>query len=655
MCVNGTCAPAATSNTAALTVTASPTITSEPLSVTSCIGTNASFYITATGGELTYQWQSNINGMFENLSNSGVYNNVTTNTLIITDVSGLDSTYYRCIASNTTCSVTSDNALLRVVVSSTISVQPSPVTTCTGNSVSFSVTATGSSITYQWQSLIFNNGQSNIINLTDGGVYSNVTNATMNISNDAGLNGTYYQCIVTGCDLSPITSDSVLLTVSTVSPAIITEPEAITSCTGDSISFNITAAGGELTYQWQSSPNGVIYTNLTNTGVFSGVSTDIIKITNVAGLNNYQFRCIVSGICAPAATSSAARLTVNTSPTIYRQPTAVSTCVGNAVTFRVTAAGGGFGAGLIYQWQSNVSGTFENLTNGGVFSNVATATMTISNDTGLDSTYYRCIASNANCSSTSDSVLLSVFDLPEITNQPVSVDLCSGSGTTFSVVASGGALSYQWQSNAGGAFQNINNGGVYRGVATATVRIGNVTGLNGTSFRCIVSGCDSLSSTSNAAILHVGTNPPAITSQPKNIAQCTGGSVQFTTAATGDFISYQWQSSPNGTAYTNLSNTGGYSQVTTDSLEISNVAGLNNTHYRCIVSGTCAPEATSSSAILTVNQYPVISVEPATVSSCIGNSAVFSITATGGTFIYQWQILNPESLDFTNLSNTGVQ
>jgi len=66
-------------------------------------------------------------------------------------------------------------------------------------------------------------------------------------------------------------------------------------------------------------------------------------------LNNKQYRCIVTGDCTPYVTSSAATLTVNTSP-VVTDPVATIACAGSSTTFSVIATGSGT---LSYQWQEN--------------------------------------------------------------------------------------------------------------------------------------------------------------------------------------------------------------------------------------------------------------------------------------------------------------
>ena len=119
----------------------------------------------------------------------------------------------------------------------------------------------------------------------------------------------------------------------------------------------------------------------------------------------------------------------------------------------------------------NVSGSYTNLANTGIYSGTTSGTLNISNVSGLDSTYYRCIISNANCSIISNAALLRALISPDITLQPKPVAVCSGSSTSFSVVANGGVIAYQWQSDSSGTFEDLNNAGVYSNVNTATLNV----------------------------------------------------------------------------------------------------------------------------------------------------------------------------------------
>ena len=124
---------------------------------------------------------------------------------------------------------------------------------------------------------------------------------------------------------------------------------------------------------------------------------------------------------------------------------------------------------------------------------------------------------------------------------------------------------------------------------------------------------------------------PAITSNPSSITVCDGLPATFTSVGTGAGATFQWQVSTNGgTTWTNLSNGAPYSGVTTGTLTVSPTTSfMNGYRYRMIVSGTCAPTATSAAAILTVNGLPVISFTPAS-PLCGGIAGVSGTQITAG-------------------------
>jgi hypothetical protein len=92
-------------------------ITTQPADDSSATGEAVTFAvvaaITGTGGTLTYQWQLDSGSGFANITDGGVYSDATTDTLAISDNTGLDTNEYRCVVSATGAdSVTSDAATL---------------------------------------------------------------------------------------------------------------------------------------------------------------------------------------------------------------------------------------------------------------------------------------------------------------------------------------------------------------------------------------------------------------------------------------------------------------------------------------------------------------------------------------------------------------
>jgi hypothetical protein len=86
-------------------------------------------------------------------------------------------------------------------------------------------------------------------------------------------------------------------------------------------------------------------------------NTDTTAVT--IGMNNNQYRCIISSSCGTGITSNPALLTVNSSATITAQPSNAAVCIGANASFSVTATGG-----TGYQWQVSTNG-------GGLFTDIA--------------------------------------------------------------------------------------------------------------------------------------------------------------------------------------------------------------------------------------------------------------------------------------------
>jgi len=665
--VTGSCAPAATSNAAILTVGAAMAITVQPVNAAACVGQNASFSITTSGTVLGYQWQESINGggTWNNITNGGIYSGATTNTVTLTGVTaGMNNYQYRCVINGNCANINSAAGILTINTAPAITSQPVASTICATQNSSFTVAATGSSLTYQWQ--VSTAGCAGPwSNLANGAPYSGVTTATLSITGaTTAINGYGYRCVVTGvCAPLTATSNCALLTVNT--PVnITTQPVNSTICAGQNTSFIVAATGSGLTYQWQESTNGGgTWNNITNGGIYGGATTTTLALTGVtAGMNNYQYRCIVSGAAGcSAANSTAGILTVNTAAAITAQPANSTICVSQTTLFSVTATG----TGITYQWQESTTGCggpWANVANGGVYSGATTNTLTLTGvPTGMTGYGYRCIVTGT-CApaATSNCGLLTVNTAVNISSQPVSSTICAGQNTSFIVAATGSGLTYQWQesTNGGGTWNNITNGGIYGGATTTTLTLTGVTAvMNNNQYRCIVSGgAGCTSATSTAAVLTVNT-APAITAQPVNSTICATQTTSFSVTANGTAITYQWQESTAGCAgpWTNVANGGVYSGATTNTLTITGAPNtMNGFGYRCIITGTCAPAATSNCGLLTVNTPLNITTQPANSTVCAGANTTFSVVVTGTTPTYQWQESTNGGGTWNNITNGGV-
>ena len=122
-------------------------------------------------------------------------------------------------------------------------------------------------------------------------------------------------------------------------PEIDSQPVSQDVCPGASASFNVTAHGQNLSYQWQK--NGVD---------ISGATTNTYTINSVTNTDAGDYTCNITGDFG-SVTSDMATLTINTPVSITTQPQNQSVNQGDDVTFTVQAQG----SNLSYQWQKNNS------------------------------------------------------------------------------------------------------------------------------------------------------------------------------------------------------------------------------------------------------------------------------------------------------------
>jgi sugar lactone lactonase YvrE len=254
---------------------------------------------------------------------------------------------------------------------------------------------------------------------------------------------------------------------------------------------------------------------------------------------------------------------------------------------------------------------------------------------------------------------------PSITAQPQNASATvgqSGPGSLM-VSASGVApLSYQWQisTDSGATFTNLTNGSGVSGATTSTLTLSGFASAGSAEYQVIVTDGNNQIVTSNAATFTIN-SAPSITTQPQNATATAGQSApeSFIIAVTGGTgpLSLQWQiSMNNGVSFTNLINGGsGIAGVTTTTLTLNGFAAAGAAEYRAVVTDVNGVMATSNAAILTINDRPSVTIQPANPSATSGQagSESFSVLVAKGTgpFTYQWQVSTDGGNTFTNLSN----
>ncbi|MCK4663978.1 MAG: SBBP repeat-containing protein [Bacteroidales bacterium] len=613
-----------------------PEITLQPENQSICAGNNAIFSLTATGAD-SYQWQENTGSGFENIIDGGIYNGAETDTLTITGVS-LDMTdyQYQCVVTNAYGEEISNIVVLTVCLPVSISSHPENQTICEGNDTIFGITAINAD-SYKWQ---VNTG-SNFENITDGDIYSGAETDTLTITGAGFDMNTYeYQCIASNLCVD-ITSNSAFLMVSPT-VYITSQPENQTVCEGNDTIFCITATDVD-NYQWQVN-TGSSFEDITDDDIYSGAKTDTLIITSVtANMNTYEYQCIIDNLCGDI-TSNIAVLTINPLVSINSQPENQTICEGNDTIFYITATNADS-----YKWQVNTGSSFEDITDGDVYSGTETDTLTITSATANMNTYqYQCVAGNSCGDITSNIAVLTVNPLVSITSQPENQTICEGNDTIFCIAATN-VDSYQWQVNTGSGFEDITDGDVYSGTETDTLTITSATAnMNTYQYQCVAgNSCGDI--TSNIAVLTV--NPlVSISFQPENQTICEGNDTIFCITAT-NADNYQWQVNT-GSNFEDITDDDIYSGAETDTLTITGAnLDMNDYQYQCIIANSCG-DITSNIAVLTVHQLVSITSQPISQEIQEDSNAVFTVIANGDITAYQWRKNEIPLSDTGNISGT---
>jgi hypothetical protein len=580
-----------------------PSITTQPSNLTACSGSNGSLTVGTTGSGITYQWKKS--GV--NVTNGGGISGATTNTLTFTGITVANAGSYTCdVMSGCAATLTTTAVTITVNALPAITTHPVNATICSGSNASFSVAATGSALTYQWQK-----GGVNVVN---GGVFSGATTATLTITGASSSEAGSYTCIVSGACTPSVTSNAATLTIN-ASPVITTQPTNSVQCQGGNLNFSVVATGVGLTYQWYK--NAAI---LNNSGRVSGATTANLSISPSNSSDIATYTCVVTGTCSPAVTSNAATASITSAPTITTSPTNTTLCEGQNLTFTAVANG----AGLSYQWFKGATP----LTNGGNISGATAASLVITGLVTTDAGSYTCTVTGA-CAptATTTAASLTVNALPKITVQASDVTICAGGNATFALTATGTGISYQWRKNG----VNVTNGGVYSGATTNTLTITSATATEAAVYSCVVSGTCTPSVTSSNYNLVVN-SVAAITTQPSNQTICEGANLNISIVTSGAGVNYQWFKGASA-----LSNGGAISGATSATLVITGVTTTDAGSYTCQISNICTSTITSSAATVTINAKPVITTQPVGTTICSSANVNFSVVATGTGVTYQWR------------------
>ncbi|MBN8577147.1 MAG: gliding motility-associated C-terminal domain-containing protein [Cytophagales bacterium] len=132
---------------------------------------------------------------------------------------------------------------------------------------------------------------------------------------------------------------------------ITTQPTSVSVCDGISTTFTTAAIGNAaITYQWQRETTPGVWTNVTNTGGYSGATTASLGINTTGNFGGGNYRCVVSGTAVVDVITNTATLTITALPAAPGT-TGAARCGAGSVTLIATGAAAGQ-----YRWYTVATG-----------------------------------------------------------------------------------------------------------------------------------------------------------------------------------------------------------------------------------------------------------------------------------------------------------
>ena len=471
-----TSANSATSGSA-LSLFTLPTVTasSDASNNTICSGSNVTLN---GGGANSYVWN---NGVTDNTS----FTPIATNSYTVTGTDGNG-----CV-NTASITITVNNAV-------SISSQPVNAVVLPNTDATFSVSATGTGLTYQWEE----NTGSTWSSITNGGIYSGATTNTLTLTAvTLAESGYQYRCVVSGTTpCAAATTTAATLTISTTAISAQPQNQSICSSSGTA-SFSVSTTGSTPTYQWQLS---------TNSGSsWSDITGEISATLSLSNLTLQESGNLYHCVLNNTITSSNALLTVSPVSVAGTVSSDQAICSGSTPS-SITLSGN---TGSI-QWQVSTDNTsFSDI------SGATTSTLAASTIGALTSTrYYRAVVTNGGCSAaTSGVVTVTVTPTPN-----------AGTLSGTQVVCANSTSSFTSNGDAGGAWTSANTA-----VATVNISTGVVSGVAAgvTTITYTITGTGGCTTTTATRTVTVNAVPPITSATATPAAVCAGETVSLSAAS----------------------------------------------------------------------------------------------------------------------------
>ncbi|MEI6696584.1 MAG: LamG-like jellyroll fold domain-containing protein, partial [Bacteroidota bacterium] len=549
----------------------SPVISVQPIAAAKFEGQTVIFTLGASGSNLAYQWKKN----GTNISGA------TTASLTLTDLVLTDAGTYSCAVTGTCGSATSDGAMLTVdaaCVNPAITSQPSGAAKKLYESVTFSVSATGTNLIFQWKK---------------GGVNISGANSTSySISNVAFSDAATYTCYISNA-CNSVTSSSAVLTVSKTDQTITLNTFG-TAVYGDNDINPDATASSNLSVSFASS-NASVATIVGNALHIVGVGTSTITASQ-AGNINYN-----------AATSTTQLLTVGKGTATLTLGNLLQAHDGSAKSVTVTTDPSSLTTvGETY----NSSSTLPSAT--GTYTVVATIANSLYQGTATGTLQITC---------------------NPVMAEPLQSSYYVTAGQSFSITATAvgsPSITYLWKKG----------GNDISGTNSATYTINTVSTEDVGIYTCYVSnGCGNI--TTNEVTLNVVLEAPtSATATPQSIS--SGESSNLTALSAGNQI--RWYNAPMEGTLLGTVNSG---------VDFSVTPVSNTTYYAEAYNSGTQIGTSATRTPVTVYVIPPNSIVRSLEDEYNGSMATTNSSWQGQAFTTDNHVRNLESLDLSMMVGGG--